>query len=262
MSLMKKFNQILITSFFLIFVHSAYGQVGIGTTTPANSAALDISSTTQGFLPPRMTYIQRNAISGPVAGLMIWCSNCGPSGEMQVFNGTSWTNMIGGPATPPPPPGLGDEYEGGIIFYIFQAGDPGYVAGETHGLISTLEDQEPAQWGCQGGAIGGTSSDLGSGQANTNLILAGCSTPGIAARICDELVYNGFSDWYLPSNNELTLLCQNQALVGGFTYVSYWNSTEHNIDNAYTVYFANCGNGFGYHELKGGARAVRAIRTF
>jgi len=259
---MKKSIQVSLVACLMIYNQMTYCQVGIGTTTPANSAALEISSTTQGLLPPRMTYTHRNAITGPIAGLMIWCSNCGPNGEMQLFNGTSWTNMIGGPATPPPPPGLGDEYEGGIIFYIFQSGDPGYVAGETHELISTLEDQGLAQWGCHGSGIGGTSFDIGTGQANTNIILAGCSTPGIAARICDELVYNGFSDWYLPSNNELTLLCQNQALVGGFTEVSYWNSTEHNIDNAYTVYFLNCGNGFGYHELKGGTRAVRAIRTF
>ena len=258
---MKNFITFWLILTWVMIVRESLAQVGIGTTLPDSSAALDITSTTKGFLPPRMTFTQRNNVEDPVAGLMVWCSNCGLNGEMQVFNGVSWTNMIGGDATPPPP-GLGDEYEGGIIFYIFQPGDPGYVAGETHGLISTLEDQGQAQWGCQGTGIGGTSFDLGTGQANTNIILAGCSTPGIAARVCDELIYNGFSDWYLPSNNELVLLCQNQNLVGGFNFVSYWNSTEHNIDNAYTVYFANCGSGFGYHELKGGPRAIRAIRTF
>lgn len=259
---MKMLKEILISVAAICITVLTKGQVGIGTNTPVNSAALEISSTSQGLLPPRMTYAQRNVITGPVAGLQVWCSDCGSYGEMQVFNGISWTNMIGGTATPPPPPDIGDEYEGGIIFYIFQSGDAGYIEGETHGLISTLEDQGLAQWGCQNNGIGGTSFDIGSGQSNTNLILAGCSTPGIAARICDELIYNGFSDWYLPSNNELVLLCQNQALVGGFTYVSYWNSTEQNIDNAYTVYFENCGSGFGYNELKGGPRAIRAIRTF
>ena len=60
------------------------------------SAMLDVSSTTKGFLPPRMTEAQRNTIATPVAaGLQIWCTDCGYSGETQVYNGTNWTNMIG-----------------------------------------------------------------------------------------------------------------------------------------------------------------------
>ena len=50
------------------------GQVGVGTSTPDAAAALDVSSTTQGLLPPRMTAAQRNSISNPPAGLMLWCS--------------------------------------------------------------------------------------------------------------------------------------------------------------------------------------------
>ena len=71
----------------------------VGTSSPEASAVLDVSSTTQGFLPPRMSYAQIMAISSPVAGLIIWCNNCGTSGEVQVFNGTTWTNMCGGGAS-------------------------------------------------------------------------------------------------------------------------------------------------------------------
>jgi hypothetical protein len=74
------------------------GQVGFGTTTPSTSAAVEINSTTTGFLPPRMTLSQRLAIANPVAGLIIWCSDCGDSGEFQVYNGTTWTNLTGGAA--------------------------------------------------------------------------------------------------------------------------------------------------------------------
>jgi uncharacterized protein (TIGR02145 family) len=76
------------------------GKVIVGTSSATSaSAVLEASSTTQGFLPPRMTRVQRNAIVTPAAGLTIWCSNCGVSGEIQVFNGSTWTNLIGGQAS-------------------------------------------------------------------------------------------------------------------------------------------------------------------
>jgi len=65
------------TSFLLlafIIAANVYSQIGIGTTTPNASSALDINSTTQGFLPPRMTALQRDEIASPAAGLIIWCS--------------------------------------------------------------------------------------------------------------------------------------------------------------------------------------------
>ncbi|RYE04598.1 MAG: hypothetical protein EOP51_35230 [Sphingobacteriales bacterium] len=82
----------------LLCGHLAHAQsVAIGNNPPQASAQLDIQSNSKGLLPPRLTGAQRDAISNPVAGLMIWCSNCGLSGEMQVYNGSSWTNMVGNP---------------------------------------------------------------------------------------------------------------------------------------------------------------------
>jgi uncharacterized protein (TIGR02145 family) len=76
------------------------GKVIAGASSAASaSSVLEASSTTQGFLPPRMTYFQRTQIASPVAGLTIWCINCGASGEIQVFNGATWTNVIGGLAS-------------------------------------------------------------------------------------------------------------------------------------------------------------------
>ena len=72
---------------------SIQAQVGIGTTTPDASSILDVTSTSKGLLPPRMTGLQRNTISSPVAGLMIWCTDCGTSGELQVYNGSGWVNL-------------------------------------------------------------------------------------------------------------------------------------------------------------------------
>ena len=100
----KKIIQKLVISSILLMACFCYNpifaQVAINTagTPPDGSAMLDVQSTEKGFLPPRMTEAQRNAINSPVAGLMLWCNNCGPSGELQVYNGTEWVNMIGGAA--------------------------------------------------------------------------------------------------------------------------------------------------------------------
>jgi len=95
-------NKFIIGLLFLNFYLIGSAQnVGIGTTTPNASALLDASSTTQGFLPPRMTYAQRNAIVNPAAGLIVYCMDCAFNGEMQYFNGTSWINMSVGIGSAP-----------------------------------------------------------------------------------------------------------------------------------------------------------------
>lgn len=76
------------------------GNVGIGTATPGTSAALEIQSTNQGFLPPVMTEIQRNNISSPSIGLMIYnsSSNC-----LNVFKPDGWWEICGNCILPPIP---------------------------------------------------------------------------------------------------------------------------------------------------------------
>ncbi|MHC1776289.1 MAG: hypothetical protein AB9834_12860 [Lentimicrobium sp.] len=69
------------------------GKVSVGTTSPAASAALEVNSTSQGFLPPRMTMAQRDAISSPVDGLMIYCTDCPAPNNVQVFTNTHWYPM-------------------------------------------------------------------------------------------------------------------------------------------------------------------------
>jgi hypothetical protein len=73
-------------------IHNNGASIGIGTTNPNASAKLEIASTTQGFLPPRMTTAQRNAISSPLAGLTIYNTtvNC-----LQWWNGTHWYDGCG-----------------------------------------------------------------------------------------------------------------------------------------------------------------------
>ncbi len=63
------------------------GSVGIGTTSPNASALLDITSTTKGFLPPRMTNAQMVAIATPASGLMVYDTT---NNKLNVYDGTNW----------------------------------------------------------------------------------------------------------------------------------------------------------------------------
>ena len=92
-------RKLLLFAALIAVSFASFAQVGIGTTTPDASAALDVSSTTKGFLPPRMTEAQRNAINTPALGLMVYCTDCGANGEPQHYNGTSWVNMLGDAAS-------------------------------------------------------------------------------------------------------------------------------------------------------------------
>jgi hypothetical protein len=71
------------------------GSLGIGTASPNAAALVDISSTTKGFLPPRMTYEQRNAIVSPAEGLMVFCNNCNSdgSGVVSFYENGSWRSV-------------------------------------------------------------------------------------------------------------------------------------------------------------------------
>jgi len=66
------------------------GSVGIGANPPATAAVLDVSSTTKGFLPPRMSTAQRDLISSPPAGLMVYNTT---TGRPNFFNGSAWTPL-------------------------------------------------------------------------------------------------------------------------------------------------------------------------
>jgi hypothetical protein len=87
-----KTNKILYILITFLMTTFASAQYGIGTNTPHASAQLELNSSSKGFLPPRLTTTERNAISGPATGLLIYNStkNC-----IEWFNGTSWINPCG-----------------------------------------------------------------------------------------------------------------------------------------------------------------------
>ena len=76
----------------IISFFTANAQIGIGTNTPNSSAELDISSTTKGILVPRMTAVQRDAISSPAVGLKVYVTD---DNAYYYYNGTQWIRIVG-----------------------------------------------------------------------------------------------------------------------------------------------------------------------
>jgi hypothetical protein len=351
---------IYVTVMMLFFTGSMFAQnqnVGINNdgSSPAASAMLDVSSTTKGFLPPRMTYVQKSAIASPAAGLIVWCSNCGTSGELQIYNGSAWKSLTSGtasglpgaptlgtatagiwqalvPFTAPASDGgsaitsytatsnpgnitgtltqagsgtitvtgltsgtaytftvtatnatgtgaasaasnsvtpvagaIGDSYGGGIIAYILQSGDPGYVSGQTHGLIAPTVDQSTGSaWalfpGYDNFVPGGTGTAIGTGLANTDKIIAqnGAGT-SYAAGLARSYAGGGYSDWFLPSKDELNKLYLNRVAIGGFGTARYWSSSEHSMLYGWAQDFPGGTPDF---WSKFSAYRVRAVRAF
>ncbi len=284
---MKKAISCFLLFNFLYLISSAQN-VGIGTSTPAPSAQLDLSTTNKGFLPPRMTYAQRNQITNPAKGLMLYCIDCG-TGELQGYNGAKWTNMIGGDAQQPI--AIGVRLGGGIVGYIFQQGDPGYIAGEIHGIIVGLENRpgtnaddipcDCAQWDCTEVpnnvncdpvfGVGGTAADtpaiyqIGRGLINTDGIIQKYSNCGFlyrndyAAKLARDYNGAGYTDWFLPSLKELIKVTVNLQSNGTFGSNFYWSSSELDQDIAWAVK-----DGYQYERVKvtSDIVSVRPVRYF
>jgi hypothetical protein len=151
----------------------------------------------------------------------------------------------------------------------FLVGDYGPAGGHvflidgTSGLSfeAAPEDQSAGVvWGCYGTVITGADGDLiGTGEQNTADILAGCSSTNIAARIAAEYSLNGYDDWFLPSQYELSALYDQKAIVGGLTSDLYWSSSEAEPDHAKCQHFGTTDL---YIKKKDTYCRVHAIRAF
>ena len=249
--MMKAIYATVMMLFFTGSMFAQSGSVGINNdgTSPDASAMLDVSSTTKGFLPPRMTTNQRDAISSPVAGLTIYntTKNCN-----ETYNGSSWVTNTHY---------IGESYGGGIVFYVYDNGQ--------HGLIAATADQSSGiQWYNGTYRTTGTSGDgLNAGAMNTAMIvatqMADNQSGNFAAKVCaDYSVTIGgitYGDWYLPSKYELNVLYLQKAVVGGFTFDFYWSSSEY--DNLY-AFFQDFFFGTQIGDSKSITASVRAVRAF
>ena len=160
---------------------------------------------------------------------------------------------------------VGENYQGGRVVYVLQPGDPGYDSNVAHGLIAFPFDIDGlAEWGCYGTTISGADGTaIGTGTQNTMDIVASCTTAGIAAKLCSDLVsWDGYSDWYLPSKDELNKAFLNAVPCGcGFaTNLVYWSSSEINGSGAWTQFFGSGGSPTSTN--KNNTYRVRAFRNF
>jgi hypothetical protein len=175
---------------------------------------------------------------------------------------------------------IGDEAKGGIIAYLLQEGDPGYDPNVQHGLVVPPSDQSNGiQW-YNGNyfTTGATATTLGTGQSNTTTIVNSQGLGNYASQLCDDLVYNFYTDWYLPSSDEMIKILENAEIIGGFqestgdptngTEGMYWTSSEYEFSSdtqAYSVIWQ-----FGlpsytimaYPTNKNELMRVRPVRSF
>jgi hypothetical protein len=158
-------------------------------------------------------------------------------------------------------PVVGDSYGGGVVAYVFVSGDPGYVSGECHGIIATATDIVDDLWYIdQSVNVGTTLTALGSGYDNTNEVFAvNGDAENYAVRTCYYHSEGGYTDWFLPSLDELAKLYYNKTAIGGFTNSAYyWSSSEYSTTSAWAIKF-DAGSTM---RLKDTTGKVRAIRYF
>ena len=254
---MKKTIEAIVAACLLLLATTfAEAQVGIGTATPDSKAALEVQSTTKGFLPPRMNNTQRDAIASPPAGLTIYNTEVK---SFQVYNGTAWYSTVHY---------IGENYGGGTVFYVYDNGQ--------HGLIASASDLGPVEWGATNfGACFARASGIGAGQKNTALIMAWNAgvyggtfgvPQSIAARLCNDHTVTSagvtYGDWYLPSAYEMGLMV-NQNTILGLNPLEYWTSNESTFDALNSAVSVDVGSGLvNEWTNKGDYKHVRPIRAF
>lgn len=146
---------------------------------------------------------------------------------------------------------------GGLVFF-----DKGYVSdGWRYLEVAPLDQDGKVQWQNDDDMDIPTRSGFGGGKLNTELIIAAQGSGNYAASLCSNLEFGGFSDWFLPSRDELAMIYANlrQADLGGFSSSPYWSSSQY---DDYSAWKQNFSDGYQTDLGKSNYIFVRACRAF
>ncbi|MEI6092579.1 MAG: hypothetical protein WCQ47_02730, partial [bacterium] len=164
---------------------------------------------------------------------------------------------------------IGDCYQGGKIIYILQPDDPGYSKETQHGLIVSSSDQSgSASWGCYTKILSGADGTaIGTGSKNTDNIISGCSTDGIAAKLARAYDGGGYKDWYLPSKDELNKIYLNKSVMDNAYCLYYWSSSESDVNylawiQMFDKDYADPAGTQRYENKNSTMCCVRAVRSY
>jgi len=149
---------------------------------------------------------------------------------------------------------IGASYQGGIIFYVDGTGK--------HGLIAASSDQSITDPWWNGSFVTTGATSASNGLSNTSAIITAEGNSGnYAARNCRVYTSGSYSDWFLPSKDELNLLYAQKTVVGNFTTQIYWTSTEYDLGDVWVQDFET-GEQHLDNSSDGANVHTRAIRAF
>ncbi len=150
---------------------------------------------------------------------------------------------------------IGEKFGGGVIFYLDGSGQ--------HGLIASTKDYLGISWYRTNNVYKLMKAyNMTDGSENSKTIVAKGGEKS-AAGLCAGLTLDDYSDWYLPSIKELSMMYSHIMEIGGFIMGDYWSSTEEIKSSGFKAWAVRFGkSGKEIAAKKDKKFAVRAIRKF
>ena len=182
----------------------------------------------------------------------------GPSDPLQerFWDGATWTDQV---RPRPPLPRIGDVGPGGGRIFI----TPSTIGNSTGQYFEAAPyaDEVLAKWCSDSDALlGASGTSIGTGATNTAIAAATCIDG--ACKIASKYSNNGFSDWFLPSKDELNALYGARDYLGGFSTDCYWSSSEGKVNGAWEQHFGEGGSVVGIMLFHIDLNYVRPVRAF